>query len=160
MKRNQRKPFFDTVEPGVFIPRQEVDAEVYSFTELGMIVVINNRYTGLVYGNQVYADYEKGQKLKAYIKCVRDDGKIDVSLQPDQDMHVFSSANKIMEHLGRAGGKSGFNDKSSPEAIKNEFQISKKVFKQALGSLYKQGKIIISDKGIELVKTPGHERKT
>ena len=106
----------------------------------------------MVYGNQVYEEYQEGQELKAYIKFVRADGKIDVSLQPRQDRHVSSTTGKILEYLETAGGKSGFNDKSSPEDIENAFQVSKKVFKQAIGRLYKQGKIKIMDTGIELVK--------
>ena len=142
----------ETVEPEVFTPWQEVDIEIYAFTDLGISVAINNEYTGLVYKNQVYDNYQEGEKLKAYIKCVRDDGKIDVSLQPNQGTHVFSSADKILEYLKAGDGKSRFNDKSSPEDIKNEFQISKMVFKRAIGKLYKQGKIKITDQGIELVK--------
>ena len=115
-------------------------------------VAINDEYTGLIYGNQLYDEYQEGQKLKGYIKFVREDGKIDVSLQPKQGSHVLSTTDKIMEHLKAAGGKSGFNDKSSPEDIKNEFQVSKKVFKQAIGRLYKQNKIKITDKGIELIE--------
>lgn len=141
----------EIAEPGVFTEWQEVNAEVYAFTDLGIKVAINGEYTGLVYGNQVYEGYQEGQKLKAYIKLVREDGKIDVSFQPPQDRHVFSTAGKIMEHLKAAGGKSGFNSKSSPEDIENEFQVSKKIFKQALGRLYKQKRILISDSGIELV---------
>ena len=105
-----------------------------------------------MYGNQVYEEYQEGQALKAYIKLVREDGKIDVSFQPKKGRHVSSTAGKILMYLTAAGGKSGFNDKSSPEDIENAFQVSKKVFKQAIGSLYKQGKIKLTDKGIELVK--------
>ena len=140
----------ETVEPGVFIPWQEVDVEIYAFTELGIKVAINDEYTGLVYGNQIYDDYQEGQKLKAYIKFVREDGKIDVSLQPKQGIHVLTTTEKILEHLKAHGGKSGFNDNSSPGDIKTEFQISKKVFKQAIGRLYKEHKIKITDEGIEL----------
>lgn len=150
--KNNYEHLKETVGPGVFTQWQEVDVEIYAFTDLGIKVAINDEYTGLVYRNQVYDEYQEGQKLKAYIKCVREDGKIDVSLQPNQGMHVYSTTDKILEHLKVAGGKSRFNDKSSPEDITNEFQVSKKVFKQAIGSLYKQGKIKITDKGIGLVK--------
>ena len=151
MKKNY-KHLKETVGPGVFTQWQEVDVEIYAFTDLGVKVAINDEYAGLVYGNQIYDNYRKGQKLKAFIKLVREDGKIDVSMQPKPDSHIFSTTDKILEHLKAAGGKSGLNDKSSPEDIKNEFQISKKVFKQAIGRLYKQHKIKITDKGIELVK--------
>lgn len=142
----------ETVEPGVFTEWQEIDVEIDAFTDLGIKVIINDEYIGLVYGNQVYEEYQEGQELKAYIKLVRADGKIDVSLQPKKGRHVSSTTGKIMEYLEIAGGKSGFNDKSSPEDIEHAFQVSKKVFKQAIGSLYKQGKIKITDTGIELVK--------
>lgn len=150
--RDSYQDLKETVGPGVFTEWQEVDVEIYAFTDLGIKVAINDEYAGLVYGNQVYEAYQEGQKLKAYIRFVREDGKIDVSFQPKQGRHVASSTDKIIEHLKAAGGESGFNDKSSPEDIENEFQVSKKVFKQAIGRLYKQGKIKITDKGIGLVK--------
>jgi uncharacterized protein len=150
--RDNDKFLKETVEPGVFVEWQEIDVEIDTFTDMGIKVIINDEYIGLVYGSQVYEKYQKGQELKAYIKLVREDGKIDVSLQPKKGRHVFSTTGKIMEYLEIAGGKSGFNDKSSPEDIEDAFQVSKKVFKQAIGSLYKQGKIKITDQGIELVK--------
>ena len=138
-------------DPDEFVRCEEVDLEIYAFTDLGFKVAINDQYTGLVYNNQVYENYEEGQKLKGYITGVREDGRIDVSLQPDKGRHVHSTFDKILKHLKDSGGKSKFGDKSSPEDIKREFQISKKVFKQAIGGLYKQGKIIITKEGIELV---------
>jgi len=150
--RNKFGHLKETVEPGVFTPWQEVDVEVYAFTDLGIKVAINDEYTGLVYGSEMYGDYHEGQKLKAYIKFIRIDGRIDVSLQPEQGRHVVSVADKILEHLKAVGGRSALNDKSSPEDIKNEFQVSKKVFKQAIGMLYKQRQIKITDTGIALIK--------
>ena len=150
--REHYKFLKETVEPGVFSEWQEVDVEIDAFSDLGIKVIINDEYIGLVYGNQVYEEYQEGQELKGYIKLVRADGKIDVSLQPKKGRHVSSTTGKIIEHLKAAGGKSGFNDKSSPEDIEDAFQVSKKVFKQAIGSLYKQGKIKIIDSGIELVE--------
>ena len=141
----------ETVDYNTFTRWEEVDLVVYAFTDLGMKVVINDKYTGLVYKNQVYDFYEEGQRMKGYITNIREDGRIDVSLQPDKGRHVHSTFDKIHEHLNKVGGKSKFGDKSSPEDIKREFQISKKVFKQAIGGLYKQGKIIITKEGIELV---------
>ena len=142
----------ETVEPGVFKNWQEADAVVYAFTDLGVKVAINDQYTGLVYKNEVYKDLELGQELKVFIKCVREDGRIDVSLQPYQGRHVFSTTDKIIQALNAAGGKLAFNDSSSPQEIKNKFQVSKRVFKQAIGKLYKQRKIKITDQGIEIVK--------
>ena len=139
------------VDPDEFARWEEVDLEIYAFTDLGFKVAINDQYTGLVYNNQVYEKYEEGQKLKGYITGVREDGRIDVSLQPDKGRHVHSTFDKILKHLKDSGGKAKFGDKRSQEDIKREFQISKKVFKQAIGGLYKQGKIIITKEGIELV---------
>jgi len=150
--KNNYKDLKETVEPGVFSKWQEVEVEIYAFTDLGLKVAINNEYTGLVYKEEVYDKYQKGQKLKAFVKLVREDGKIDVSLQPLKGQCVFSATDKILEQLKEAGGRLMFNDKSSPGDVKNKFQISKTVFKQAIGKLYKQRKIKITDKGIELVK--------
>ena len=151
MKRNFEH-LIEHVDPDEFSRWERVDLEVYAFTDLGIQVAINDEYTGLVYGNQVYEQYQEGQKLKGYITGVREDGRIDVSLQPDKGRHVPSTFDKILDHLKAVGGKSEFGDKSSPDDIKKEFKVSKKVFKQAIGGLYKQGKIKITDDGIELVR--------
>ena len=150
--KNNYEHLKGTVGPGVFTEWQEVDVEIYAFTDLGIKVAINDEYTGLVYRNQVYGEYQEGQKLDAYISLVREDGKIDISLQPQKAQLVSLTAEKILEHLKAAGGKSWLNDKSSPDNIRKMFQVSKLVFKQALGSLYKQHKIVITDKGISLIE--------
>jgi len=147
--KNNFEHLIEHVDHDEFSRWEEVDLEIYAFTDLGFKVSINDQYTGLVYNNQVYEKYEEGQKIKGYIAGVRDDGRIDVSLQPDKGRHVHSTFEKILKHLKDSGGKSQFRDKSSPEDIKREFQISKKVFKQAIGGLYKQGKIIITKEGIQ-----------
>jgi CRISPR-associated protein Cas8b1/Cst1 subtype I-B len=149
--KNNFEHLIEHVDHDEFSRWEEVDLEIYAFTDLGFKVSINDQYTGLVYNNQVYEMYEEGQKIKGYIAGVRDDGRIDVSLQPDKGRHVHSTFEKILKHLKDCGGKSKFGDKSPPEDIKREFQISKKVFKQAIGGLYKQGKIIITKEGIELI---------
>ena len=137
-------------EPDDFHRWEEVDLEIIDFTDLGMKVAINGEFSGLVYADQVYDRYTEGQKIKGYITAIREDGRIDVSLQPDKGRHVHSTSDKILRYLKGAGGKSPLGDKSSPELIKKEFQVSKKVFKQAIGGLYKQGRIKISNQGIEL----------
>ena len=150
--KNNFDYLIEHVEPDEFSRWEEVDLEICAFTDLGFKVAINDKYAGLVYANQVYEQYHEGQKLKGYITGVREDGRIDVSLQPDKGRHVHSTFDKILNHLKVSGGKSKFGDKSPPEDIKKEFQVSKKVFKQAIGGLYKQGKISITKEGIELVK--------
>jgi predicted RNA-binding protein (virulence factor B family) len=141
----------ETVAPDFFTPWQEIEAEILTYTDLGINVAINNEYIGLVYKNEIFGEYPIGTKLTAYIKAIREDGRIDISFQPNQGKHIFLTADKILAYLKANGGKSKFNDKSAPESIREAFQISKIVFKRALSVLYKQGKIIITDQGIELV---------
>ncbi len=116
------------VEADVFKEWQEVNVVVYDFTDLGVKVAINNEYSGLVYENEVFTKLHLGQKLKAYIKGIRSDGKIDVSFQPQEGEHVSQSADKIFQALKESGGKLSYNDKSSSEDIKEKFEISKKSF--------------------------------
>lgn len=142
----------EVVDPGVFKEWQEVDGVIYAFTDLGMKVAINDEYTGLVYNNEVYNDYQIGQQLKVFIKLIREDGRIDVSLQPRQGRHVMLITDEILNALEAAGGKLKLNDGSAPDEIRSKFNISKRVFKQAIGVLYKQRKIKITDTGIELVQ--------
>ena len=118
--KNNYEHLKERVLPGVFTEWQEVDVEIVAYADLGIRVVINDEYIGLVYKNEVYDEYQIGQKCKAYIKLVREDGKIDVSFQPKQGQHVLLTTDKILEHLKTAGGKSSFNDKNSPEEIKKE----------------------------------------
>lgn len=149
---NDNGPLKEFVKPGVFKIWQKVDAEIDSFSDLGITVIINDEYLGLVYGDQVYEDYEVGDRLDAYITAIRDDGKIDLSFQPRKEIHVFQTAGKIMAYLRQVGGTSTFSDKSSPEDIEEAFQVSKVVFKQAIGRLLKQRRIKKVPGGIEIVK--------
>lgn len=144
---SQLKP---EVEAGVFKQWQEIDVVVHDFTDIGVTVAINNEYSGLAYENEVFIKLNPGQKLKAYIKCIREDGKIDVSFQPREGEHVSLAADKIFQALKKSGGKLFCSDKSSSEDIKEKFEISKKVFKKAIGALYKQHKIKITGGFIEI----------
>lgn len=150
--KNNYEHLKEIVEPNVFTKGQEVNLVVCEFTDLGINVAINDEYVGLIYRNQIYDNYKEGQELKGYIKLVREDGQIDISLQPERGGYVLSTADKILEHLRVSGGKSAFNDKSSSNDIKREFKVSKRVFKQAIGNLYRMRKIRITNNGIELVE--------
>lgn len=143
-----RRTLKDVVGKGVFKEGQAVDLVIYAFTELGAKVAINETYSGLVYGSEIFQDVRVGQKLQGYIKLVREDGKIDVTLRAREGIEVMTAADKIFRALCDAGGKLDFNDKSSPDDIQMYFQISKKVFKKAIGVLYKERKILITDSGI------------
>ena len=139
------------VEPNEFSWWGEVDLEICTFTDLGLKVEINHEYAGLVYASQINEQFYEEQKLNGYITGVREYGRIDFSLQPDKGRHVHSTFDKILDPLKAMGGKSEFGDKSSTEDVRKEFQVSKKVFRHAIGGLYKKSKIKISNEGIKLV---------
>lgn len=129
----------------------EVDLLVIEKTDLGYKVVIDNMYLGLVYDNEVFKELKQGLQIKGYIKKIREDEKIDVSLQKQGYDNVEPNAQLILEQLKSSDGFLPFNDKSSPDDIKDEFEMSKKTFKKAIGGLYKQKLIEIKEEGIFLI---------
>ena len=131
---------------------QEVDLMVYQRTELGYKVMINQAFSGLLYENEVQDSLYHGQQLKGYIKPIRDDWKIDVSLYPIGHQSIEPNAAKLLRHLENNNGFLPFTDKSDPELIRNEFGISKKLFKKALGALYKQRLVELKEDGVYLLK--------
>lgn len=142
--------YLDNVIPN-YTFNQEVDLLVADETEIGYKVIINNTHWGLVYRNEIFQRLEKGDHLKGYIKEVREDEKIDVSLTPLGYQKVEGIANIILESLKAQGGFIAVHDKSDPDLIYSLFHCSKKAFKQAIGSLYKQKLITIEPQGIKLV---------
>ena len=130
---------------------EEVDLFVYKFTDLGANVIINNKFRGIIYRNELFSKLEKGDRVKGYIKKVRDDGKVDVSLIKQGFLEANEIAeNKIINTLKDKNGFLPLCDKSTPEEIKNILHISKKSFKRAAGTLYKKKIIAIEEKGIRL----------
>lgn len=129
---------------------QEVDLLVADDTEIGYKVIINNTHWGLVYHNEIFQRLEKGDHIKGYIKEVREDEKIDVSLTPLGYQKVEGIAKTILESLKVQGGYIAVHDKSEPDVIYSLFRCSKKAFKQAIGALYKQKLILIEPQGIRL----------
>lgn len=129
---------------------QEVDLIVFRITDLGYSVVINNKYLGVAYHDEVYKNVKIGDRLTGYIKKVRDDKKIDVSLRKFGMAEVDDSKKIIMDELQKWGGSLGLSDNSPPELIKDRLNMSKKTFKKAIGGLYKDGKIELTDAGIKL----------
>lgn len=125
-----------------------VDLLVSRKTDLGYEVIINNRHKGLVYNNEIFKTIAIGDNTKGVIKKIRPDNKLDVSLQPLGENILEPAAQKIYEQLLAHGGFLGLHDKSDPELIKEELQMSKKVFKKGIGTLYKARKIEIRDDGI------------
>ena len=129
---------------------QEVNLLVADDTEIGYKVIINNTHWGLVYHNEIFQRLEKGDHIKGYIKEVREDEKIDVSLTPLGYQKVEGIAKTILESLKVQGGYIAVHDKSEPDVIYSLFRCSKKAFKQAIGALYKQKLILIEPQGIRL----------
>jgi predicted RNA-binding protein (virulence factor B family) len=142
--------FLDNVPPD-YTYNQEVDLLATDETDIGYKVIINNLHWGLVYHSQVFRSLEKGEQLKGYIKEVRDDDKIDVSLTPLGYRKVEGIAGIVLGSLKAHGGFLPVHDKSEPEEIYALFRCSKKAFKQAVGSLYKDKIITIEANGIKLI---------
>ena len=142
--------YLDNVIPNYSF-NQEVDLLVAEDTEIGYKVIINNTHWGLVYHSEVFQRLEKGEHLKGYIKEVREDEKIDVSLTPLGYKKVEGIAKTILDSLKDQGGYVAVHDKSEPELIYSLFRCSKKAFKQAIGALYKQKIIDIETEGIRLI---------
>lgn len=131
---------------------QAVELIVADFTELGFKVVVDHKYWGVLYKNEVFQPLKRGQKVQGFIKKVRPDHRLDVILSQEKyGQKVDATSQKILSILEKHAGYIGLTDKSPPEAIYDTFGVSKKVFKQAIGGLYKQRRIVIEDKGIRLV---------
>jgi predicted RNA-binding protein (virulence factor B family) len=132
---------------------EKVSLVIADRTELGFKAVINHECWGLLYGNELYRRIRKGQEMDGYIKQIRKDGKIDLSLnQPGfSEGKMDSIAKAVLAALEQSGGFLALTDKSPPPEIYAAFGVSKKVFKQAIGALYKQRRISLEDTGIRLL---------
>jgi len=136
---------------------EEVPMLVYQVTDIGYKVIIDNYYSGLIYKSETDEVLQVGQKITGYVKPFRKDHKIDISLSPLGYQNIEPNAQKILEKLKAAGGSLPLNDKTDPVIIREELGMSKKVFKKAIGSLYKSKTIELVDKGIQLVKKESNE---
>ncbi|MBB6460823.1 CvfB family protein [Flammeovirga kamogawensis] len=136
-----------------FERNQEVYMYIAQEVELGYECIINKKWTGLLYKNQVFKPLKIGSKVKGFITSVRPDGKLDLSLQKQgyNSDDTDRTAKELLLQIRKKGGKIPFNDKSHPNEIKREFKMSKKQFKQLLGYLYKLGLIKFTEEGTELV---------
>ncbi len=130
---------------------QEVDLVVESETDLGYKAIINNSHWGILYENEVFEQLAKGLKIKGFIKKIRPDNKIDLSLHPFGYEKVDPLTQMILDELKKEGGFIAVSDKSEAEEVYRVFGISKKSFKQAIGALYKRRIITISPDGIRMV---------
>lgn len=122
-------------------------------TNLGFTVLIDEEFEGLLYQNEIFQELKERQRIAGFIKNIREDGKIDVSLQAQGFRNAITQdTDKVIEAIYDNDGFLALTDKSDPEEIKRQLLMSKKAFKRAIGSLYKQKAIVITDKGLELVK--------
>jgi len=137
--------------PHKFEVDDEVQLMVYEKSDIGYNCVINETYGGLLYKTEVFQTLEPGQKITGYIKKLREDGKIDLSLQKSGYVTVDDFSQKILNILKEQGGTISVGDKSSPETIYELFGVSKKIYKKAIGALYKKRLITIEETGIRLV---------
>lgn len=133
-----------------YLPGDEVDIIVLRHSRLGYQVAINNRHEGMLYDNEVLQPLEMGKQTRAFVRKVRDDGKVDLRLTNDGYEKIDEIAGSLLHYLESSGGFMEVTDKSDPELIYNTFGISKKNFKKALGALYKSRQIRIMEEGIYL----------
>ena len=143
--------YLDNV-PINYVPNQEVDILVVQRTDLGYKVIINNLHWGMVYHNEIFTNIEKGDKLKGYIKQIRNDEKIDVSLQPFGYEKIDALSQQILDVLKDNDNYLPLSVKSPAETIYNYFSCSKKNFKKAIGALYRKHLILILNNGIKAIQ--------
>lgn len=141
-----------------FVEEQEIDLEegdevsllIVDRSDLGYNAIIDNKYIGLLYTNELFDIVNPGEVRKGWVKKVRVEGKIDLSLQPMGYGHIFDNKDAILQELKESGGVIALGDKSAPDDIYDRFKISKNAFKKVIGGLYKDRLITISDHEIKL----------
>jgi predicted RNA-binding protein (virulence factor B family) len=142
--------FLDNLPPD-YEDGEEVDLLIAGETDLGFNAIINGKHMGILYKNEVFQPLKRGEKIKGYIKKIREDEKIDLILQKPGYQKVDDISMRILEILKEHGGYMLITDKSEPDAIYNLFGVSKKTFKKAIGALFKHRIISIENKGIRLL---------
>lgn len=141
--------YLDTTMPP-YREGDEVDILVWQKTDLGLKAIVEGRYGGLLYDDQLFRHVQTGDRLRAYVSQVRPDGKLDLALQPTGGRAVHDFATVLLDYLKSHGGQAPLGDKTPSEEIYATFGVSKKVFKKAVGDLYKRRLIQLSEKGITL----------
>ncbi|MEO8795203.1 MAG: S1-like domain-containing RNA-binding protein [Daejeonella sp.] len=145
-----------------FVEEEDIDLEVadevnlliFDQSDLGFSAIINQKYAGLIYHNEIFEDLQIGDQKRGFIKKIREENKIDLSLQVIGFKHIIDLKESILQDLKESGGVLNLGDKSSPEEIYDRLKISKKAFKKTIGSLYKERKIELSDFEVKLVQAP------
>ena len=140
---NQDRPFYRNSQP--------VELLITGASPLGYQAIVENAHSGLLYRDNITTPLQIGQRLKAFVRNIRPNDQIDLSLDAAGYKRVAPLTDQIVQALEKSGGKLAFDDDSSPEAIRQKFSVSKKAFKQALGKLYKTRRISFQKPGIQLL---------
>jgi uncharacterized protein len=141
--------FFDRDTSRLHV-EQAVDLLVYGETPLAYDAIINNRYVGFLYHSEVFRKLEYGERVRGYVKKIREDGKVDLILQPLGIKGLDDLGRSILERIKHQGGFLPVTDKTEPETIYEMFGVSKKKFKMALGALYKRELVSLESDGVRL----------
>lgn len=141
---------YDSVAGALLKHGDACDCLIWQKTDLGFKTIINNRYQGQIYDNQIFQPLHTGDRLTAYIDHVRQDGKIDITLQPTGRQHTLDFAEVLLRYLYENDGHCDLGDKSDAELIYDRFKVSKKAYKKAIGDLYRRRLIVIEENGIRL----------
>ena len=135
-------------------PGEEVNILIWQKTDLGFKAIIDNKFSGLLYDSEIFTPLYTGMQLKAFVKQVREDDKIDLMLQKPGFEKVDSFAEELLQYIKEHGGTIEYTDKSSANEIYDAFGVSKKTFKKGIGELYKRRLVVLGEKNISLVKSP------
>lgn len=131
----------------------EVNILIWQKTDLGFKAIIDNKYSGLLYENEIFTSLETGMEMKAFVKQVREDGKVDLILQKPGFEKIDDFAKTLLDYIREQGGRISLNDKSPAEDIYDTFGVSKKNFKKGVGDLYKKRLISLHEDGITLAES-------
>jgi uncharacterized protein len=133
----------------------EVNLLVYAFTDLGAKVIVNDTFGGLLFSNELYVKPACGDRLRGYVRKIREDGRLDITLRKGGALEAANDREQILSTLKTREGFLPLTDKSAPEAVAELLRMSKKSFKKAVGGLYKEGLIDMAADGIRLKGMPG-----
>jgi len=135
---------------GALKVKDEVELLVLARTPMGYKVIVNNSYEGMIFHNEIFEDIEVGDAKTGFIKLIREDGKLDITLRPIGAKRKDEASERVLEVLGKNGGKIGFTYKSDAEDIKKVFGLSKKTYKAALTTLIESKTITLGEKDISI----------
>ena len=136
-----------------YAPGTEVDILIWQKTDLGFKAIIDNKHSGLLYENEIFCTLETGMQMRAFVKQVREDGKVDLILQKPGFEKIDDFSKTLLDYIKENGGRIHLNDKSPAEDIYDTFGVSKKTFKKGVGDLYKKRLISLQENGITLAES-------